>query len=895
MTEISFIIRAELQAETSSVQGSSSKENAVKMFNYGNEVQTVNLSNSNLVSTESKAIVADAVKYLGIKPYSFSVMKDSHTAIAKSELHLIDLIKFYEGDRNHYYEGVTCPYEDKYGTSTCGFGTRTKKPLSPEDSYEKLTEKLKTSCDEVKNLLNNRCGKDIYGALPSSIKEGLIDLCYNKGLPALSQNSQLLEALRAKDYGKVVKNLAYVQSAKTDAPKVDDAGLYRRSLSRMILATRDLKGSALRAAKAEIEKLYENAKKLGGSKIDLNNVYEHFTKKTISGTNFSAVSAKYEVQKGDGLLAIARKIAPKNTSEAELKKIANEIKRLNHDVETLKEGVLINVPILKKNTASAPVQSSQSAPVENKKDSTNFGSYKVSQKTEKYVVEEKYSGKGYYALARDILSKYQNTGMSIKELSDMIIKFNGGNDTLTVGKEIVIPVFEKVSATSVSSNKPEATEQAEDTPSYVKSFNEIKKSKNTKFEQVGIKKDLTLITYPYEVKKGDTLYSLSNYYGTSVEELKRVNGFKNDSLKAGQTIQIKKLGYQVKKGDTLIGIANKFGLTTEILGDMNNIEDKDSIKVGDTIQIPGYVYTVQKGDNLIKIAKQVGVTLENLKSVNGLKTSTIQPDQKIVVLYNDSDYSVAEDKKVVTKDNVEYVNMEGTANFTNRPLLKKKVKVDGKVVATRAEFKPTSKGPLSGKTIIINAGHGYSQAATDVGTEGRDGLEDEWLLNYDNAMRLKDKLCAKGAKVIFLQGKVRLISKELKDKKNKADLFVSIHVNSHDQKTTDRTQIYYKSSESSKKLAEGMEKNFDKWIPKHEKISANDKFMSGGKQDYAQSRSANYEVLRVSEAKQKIPSVLWEVAFMVSPKGRARMADSKLMSNYAGIMSDSIVEYFENN
>jgi len=43
----------------------------------------------------------------------------------------------------------------------------------------------------------------------------------------------------------------------------------------------------------------------------------------------------------------------------------------------------------------------------------------------------------------------------------------------------------------------------------------------------------------YEVKKGDTLYSISKKYGMSINELKRSNNLKNNILKIGQILEIK--------------------------------------------------------------------------------------------------------------------------------------------------------------------------------------------------------------------------------------------------------------------------------------------------------------------------------------------------------------------
>lgn len=42
----------------------------------------------------------------------------------------------------------------------------------------------------------------------------------------------------------------------------------------------------------------------------------------------------------------------------------------------------------------------------------------------------------------------------------------------------------------------------------------------------------------HKVVSGDTLYSLSRRYGTSVDELKRVNGLSSDSIRTGQSLRL---------------------------------------------------------------------------------------------------------------------------------------------------------------------------------------------------------------------------------------------------------------------------------------------------------------------------------------------------------------------
>ncbi len=48
-----------------------------------------------------------------------------------------------------------------------------------------------------------------------------------------------------------------------------------------------------------------------------------------------------------------------------------------------------------------------------------------------------------------------------------------------------------------------------------------------------IKKETT-----YEVKKGDTLYSISKNFAVSIEELKKRNNLKDDTISLGQKLII---------------------------------------------------------------------------------------------------------------------------------------------------------------------------------------------------------------------------------------------------------------------------------------------------------------------------------------------------------------------
>ena len=133
--------------------------------------------------------------------------------------------------------------------------------------------------------------------------------------------------------------------------------------------------------------------------------------------------------------------------------------------------------------------------------------------------------------------------------------------------------------------------------------------------------------------------------------------------------------------------------------------------------------------------------------------------------------------------------------------------------------------------------------------------------------------------------------------------FISVLANSIASPTNDRTQFYYRNKDVSGKakndsirFAQVAERKFDAWISKHEKIDEKDKFIYQDKQDYAQiavndNRTA---LLKTPLNTQKIPGIIWEVAFMSTEKGRKRLQDGQTMGNYAYVMTQAVIEFLKN-
>lgn len=90
------------------------------------------------------------------------------------------------------------------------------------------------------------------------------------------------------------------------------------------------------------------------------------------------------------------------------------------------------------------------------------------------------------------------------------------------------------------------------------------------------------------------------------------------------------VNYTVRRGNTLFGIANFFGTTVDKILKINDISDPNMIVVGQTITVPtdtedftGYVYIIRPGDTLWSIAQRFNTTVGELSRKNGINNPNI--------------------------------------------------------------------------------------------------------------------------------------------------------------------------------------------------------------------------------------------------------------------------------
>ena len=138
----------------------------------------------------------------------------------------------------------------------------------------------------------------------------------------------------------------------------------------------------------------------------------------------------------------------------------------------------------------------------------------------------------------------------------------------------------------------------------------------------------------YIVKKGDSLWSISNKYGITVNDLKQYNNLNTNLISVGQILKIPKVSndyYIVKKGDSLYSISKKFNTTVNEIKQLNNLTN-NLLSINQKLLIPNTnKYIVVKGDSLWSISKKFNTTVDSIKMKNNLTSNVINIGQVLLI------------------------------------------------------------------------------------------------------------------------------------------------------------------------------------------------------------------------------------------------------------------------
>ena len=209
------------------------------------------------------------------------------------------------------------------------------------------------------------------------------------------------------------------------------------------------------------------------------------------------------------------------------------------------------------------------------------------------------------------------------------------------------------------------------------------------------------------------------------------------------------------------------------------------------------------------------------------------------------------------------------------------------LVKDKKEIVPTVSLPVSGKTIVIDAGHGKP----DEGAQSSNGTT-EAETNLKIALKLQNLLEQSGTTVILTRSDENAIydidAKTLKQKKisdihnrvkigneSSADLFVSIHLNKIPQQQYDGWQTFYKQgSEEGKKLAISIQNNLNEAIQKENNRVAK--------------TIENIYIIKHVE----IPITIVECGFLSNPTEEKKLLEDDYQNRLAWGIYNGIIDYF---
>ncbi|GGG31173.1 hypothetical protein GCM10011344_35120 [Dokdonia pacifica] len=247
----------------------------------------------------------------------------------------------------------------------------------------------------------------------------------------------------------------------------------------------------------------------------------------------------HQVAKGETLYSIARKY----------KLTEKDIIKLNPDAkERVYEGLVLILP------SSASTSNDTAAEQED----IRFKTHKVRRKETLYSISKKYN------VTQEAIKKYNKRLYS---------------ETLRKGDKIRIPlnyvgvVEEKVTITNTGGGVSQ-----EEAP-----------------------KDAGAAFVPYVVKAKETKYGIARLYGITIAELEAVNPEMKDGLKVGQTIKVPNTAiekddtavinedvyafYEVKKGNTIYSLLKEFNINADRLVELNPTV-ADGLKEGMILKVP---------------------------------------------------------------------------------------------------------------------------------------------------------------------------------------------------------------------------------------------------------------------------------------------------------------------
>lgn len=240
----------------------------------------------------------------------------------------------------------------------------------------------------------------------------------------------------------------------------------------------------------------------------------------------------------------------------------------------------------------------------------------ITRNGQTYYIYKVKSGEGLYAVARQF-------GID----TDEIIKSNPGVESgLKNGQELLIPAQTGTSGSNASiSQKPAIQSKA----------------------------------FKHTVSRGETLYSISRMYNTSVDQIKRINPGITEDISEGQVVEIPqpqtqrmaddvKENYQfhtISAKETLYAVSRSYSVKPEDILGANPGLSVETFQTGKTIRIPLYkasgprevieiqrkTHKVKRGETLYSIAQKYNADVKEIEEANSILASQLKKNMELII------------------------------------------------------------------------------------------------------------------------------------------------------------------------------------------------------------------------------------------------------------------------
>ena len=159
------------------------------------------------------------------------------------------------------------------------------------------------------------------------------------------------------------------------------------------------------------------------------------------------------------------------------------------------------------------------------------------------------------------------------------------------------------------------------------------------------------------VVKGETVYSISKMYHTTVEEINRMNPGAEEGITEGEVLMIpqrrvisenKQQNYRyhtILPKETLYAVSRTYGLTPQDIMSANPNLSAETFRIGKTIRIPlsesfeivkpyeqqttNVVHTVLQGETLYSIARKYEVDVATIEKLNPMLSAGLKPNMEL--------------------------------------------------------------------------------------------------------------------------------------------------------------------------------------------------------------------------------------------------------------------------